>query len=119
MPRYAAIDIGSNSIRMLAAQAGPGIEFQELISSRRVVRLGERVFREGRLDPLAMDEACIVLSEMAEAYRKLEVLAVRAVGTSALRDAVNRAEFLARATQILGTPVDVISGLEEARLIHL
>jgi len=104
---------------MLAAEAGPGGEFQELLSSRRVVRLGERVFREGRLDPLAMDQACQALTEMAEAYRKLDVLAVRAVGTSALRDASNRAEFLARAALILGTPVEVISGLEEARLIHL
>lgn len=119
MPRYAAIDIGSNSIRMLAAEAGPGGEFRELISSRQVVRLGENVFREGRLSQPAMDLACQTLTVMAEEYRRLDVLAVRAVGTSALRDATNRAEFLARASQILGTPVEVVSGLEEARLIHL
>lgn len=119
MPRYAAIDIGSNSIRMLAADAGPSGEFQELVSSRQVVRLGENVFREGRLSQPSMDLACQTLAAMAEEYRKLDVLAVRAVGTSALRDATNRAEFLARAAQILGTPVEVISGLEEARLIHL
>ena len=59
------------------------------------------------------------LARMAEHYRKLDVLGVRAVGTAALRDARNRAEFLARASAILGTPVEVISGLEEARLIHL
>src|SRR5260370_33359732 len=109
MPRYAAIDIGSNSIRMLAAEAGPDSEFQELISSRRVVRLGESVFREGRLDQVAMELACQVLAEMADAYHRIEVLAVRAVGTAALRDASNRTEFLARATQILGTPVEGIS----------
>lgn len=119
MPRYAAIDIGSNSIRMLAAEAGGNGEFQELASSRHVVRLGENVFREGRLSQQAMDLACQTLAAMAEEYRRLEVLAVRAVGTSALRDATNRAEFLARASQILGSPVEVISGLEEARLIHL
>jgi exopolyphosphatase/guanosine-5'-triphosphate,3'-diphosphate pyrophosphatase len=119
MPRYAAIDIGSNSIRMLAAESGPKGEFRELASSRNVVRLGENVFREGRLSQPAMDLACQTLATMAEEYRKLDVLAVRAVGTSALRDATNRAEFLARATQILGTPVEVISGLEEARLIYL
>lgn len=119
MPRYAAIDIGSNSIRMLAAETGPKGEFRELASSRNVVRLGENVFREGRLSPVAMDLACQTLAAMAEEYRRLDVLAVRAVGTAALRDATNRAEFLARATQILGTPVEVISGLEEARLIHL
>ncbi|HWB85271.1 MAG TPA: Ppx/GppA phosphatase family protein [Bryobacteraceae bacterium] len=119
MPRYAAIDIGSNSIRMLAAEAEPGGEFHELIASRRVVRLGETVFRHGVIDPPSMDLACDVLAGLAEEYRKLDVLAVRAVGTAALRDASNRAEFLTRATQILGTPVEVISGLEEARLIHL
>jgi exopolyphosphatase/guanosine-5'-triphosphate,3'-diphosphate pyrophosphatase len=119
MPRYAAIDIGSNSIRMLAAEAGPEGEFRELASSRHVVRLGENVFREGRLSQPAMDLACQTLTTMAEEYRKLDVLAMRAVGTAALRDATNRAEFLARATQILGSPVEVISGLEEARLIHL
>jgi exopolyphosphatase/guanosine-5'-triphosphate,3'-diphosphate pyrophosphatase len=66
-----------------------------------------------------MDLACQTLAGMVEEYKRLDVLAVRAVGTAALRDATNRAEFLARATQILGTPVEVISGLEEARLIHL
>lgn len=104
---------------MLAAEAGPDGEFQELASSRYVVRLGENVFREGRLSPQAMDLACQTLTQMAEEYRRLDVLAVRAVGTAALRDATNRAEFLARASQILGTPVEVVSGLEEARLIHL
>jgi exopolyphosphatase / guanosine-5'-triphosphate,3'-diphosphate pyrophosphatase len=119
MPRYAAIDIGSNSIRMLAAELNAEGQFRELVSERRVVRLGETVFREGRMSTQAMDLACEALTAMAEEYRKLDLLAVRAVGTSAVRDATNRAEFLARATQILGTPVEVISGLEEARLIHL
>jgi exopolyphosphatase / guanosine-5'-triphosphate,3'-diphosphate pyrophosphatase len=109
---------------MLAAEVNPGEsktgeEFRELAASRRVVRLGEAVFREGRLSQPAMDMACDVLSEMAVEYRRLGVLAVRAVGTSAVRDASNRAEFLTRAAQILGTPVDVVSGLEEARLVHL
>ena len=66
-----------------------------------------------------MNLACNVLAGMAATYRKLDVLAVRAVGTAALRDARNQPEFLARASTILGTPVEVISGLEEARLVHL
>jgi exopolyphosphatase/guanosine-5'-triphosphate,3'-diphosphate pyrophosphatase len=119
MPRYAAIDIGSNSIRMLAAEITADGQFHELAAARRVVRLGETVFREGRMSSQAMDLACESLTVMAMEYRKLDLLAVRAVGTAAVRDATNRAEFLARATQILGTPVEVISGLEEARLIHL
>ncbi len=119
MSRYAAVDIGSNSIRMLAAEVSSSGVLQELAADRQVVRLGTGVFREGRLSTEAITEACQVLTRMAGQYRRLDVLAVRAVGTSALRDASNRAEFLSRAEAILGAPVDVISGLEEARLVHL
>ena len=90
-----------------------------LAADRQVVRLGRTVFREGKLAASEIELACQVLGRMAEQYRKLDLLAVRAVGTAALRDASNRDEFLARAAAILGQPVEVISGLEEARLIHL
>ena len=66
-----------------------------------------------------MEMAFEALESMAAKYRKLDLLAVRAVGTAALRDAGNQSEFLARASTILGTPVEIISGLEEARLVHL
>ena len=119
MPQYAAIDIGSNSIRMLAAEVDANGKMLALASERQVVRLGTSVFREGRLNETTMNLACNVLSGMAATYRKLDVLAVRVVGTAALRDASNQAEFLARASSIVGTPVEVISGLEEARLVHV
>src|SRR5689334_11025019 len=119
MSRYAAVDIGSNSIRMLAAEVESPQSMRVLAMDRQVVRLGATVFREGKLAGAEMELASQVLARMAEQYRKLEVLGVRAVGTSALRDARNRDEFLARAAAVLGAPVEVISGLEEARLIHL
>ncbi len=123
MSRYAAIDIGSNSIRMLAADVNPqsmlGQPMQVLAADRQVVRLGKTVFLEGKLGAAEMESACQVLMRMAEQYRRLDVMGVRAVGTAALRDASNRDEFLARAAAIIGRPVEVISGLEEARLIHL
>jgi len=119
MSQYAAIDIGSNSIRMLAAEVDAQGHMVVLASERQVVRLGTSVFREGRLNEATMNVACDVLAGMAAIYRKLDVLAVRVVGTAALRDARNQPEFLARASTILGTPVEVISGLEEARLVHL
>ena len=119
MSRYAAIDIGSNSIRMLAAEVGPDGEMIPLAAERQVVRLGAGVFREGKLSSASMDAACDALEMMAAKYSKLDLLAVRAVGTAALRDAGNQPEFLARASTILGTPVEIISGLEEARLVHL
>jgi len=119
MSQYAAIDIGSNSIRMLAAEVAADGKMAVLASERQVVRLGTSVFREGRLNEATMTLACDVLAGMAATYRKLDVLAVRVVGTAALRDARNQPEFLARASTIVGTPVEVISGLEEARLVHL
>lgn len=119
MSRYAAIDIGSNSIRMMAAEVDPHKPMQVLAADRQVVRLGTSVFREGRLSQPSVDLACQVLQRMATEYRKHDVLAVRVVGTAALRDASNASVFLDRASEILGTPVEVISGLEEARLVQL
>jgi exopolyphosphatase/guanosine-5'-triphosphate,3'-diphosphate pyrophosphatase len=119
MPRYAAIDIGSNSIRMLAAEVVGGSPIRTLASSRQVTRLGEGVFRTGRISQSAMDLCSNVLAQMAAEYRAAGVIGVRAVGTSALRDAGNQEEFLKRASEALQTAVEVISGQEEARLIHL
>jgi len=119
MPRYAAIDIGSNSIRMEAAEVIPGQPPRILASDREVTRLGEGVFRSGIVGEDAVRLTCDVLARMAALYRKLDVVGVRAVATSAIRDTHNPAEFLARASRAAGTPVEIISGREEARLIHL
>jgi exopolyphosphatase/guanosine-5'-triphosphate,3'-diphosphate pyrophosphatase len=119
MPRYAALDIGSNSIRMEAAETVPGALPRILASEREVTRLGESVFHTGRLSEDAMQLACIVLRRMSERYRALEVVGARAVATSSVRDARNQAEFLERASAAAGITIEVISGREEARLIHL
>jgi exopolyphosphatase/guanosine-5'-triphosphate,3'-diphosphate pyrophosphatase len=119
VPRYAAIDIGSNSIRMEAAEIVPGLGTRILASDREVTRLGESVFRTGSVTEDAMKTACAVLSRMAALYRQLDVAGVRAVATSAIRDTRNQREFLARVSEAAGTDVEIISGREEARLIHL
>ena len=119
MPLYAAIDIGSNSIRMEAAEVVSGQPPRILASDREVTRLGESVFRNGSASEDAIERTCAVLTRMASLYRKLEVAGVRAVATSAIRDSSNQREFLARASVAAGTPVELISGREEARLIHL
>jgi exopolyphosphatase / guanosine-5'-triphosphate,3'-diphosphate pyrophosphatase len=119
VPRYAAIDIGSNSVRMLAAEVAPGSAVRVLASGREVTRLGESVFRTGSISEEAMKLTCEVLARMAAQYQALDVAGVRAVATSSARDALNQAEFLERASQAIGGPVEAISGREEARLIHL
>ncbi len=118
MSRYAAVDIGSNSVRMMAAEIGHG-ETQILVEERQVTRLGESVFREGKISKAALDFLCATLAKMAAAYGQLDIAGVRAVATSAVRDARNQAEFLERTAGALGTNVEIISGQEEARLIHL
>jgi exopolyphosphatase/guanosine-5'-triphosphate,3'-diphosphate pyrophosphatase len=119
MPRYAAIDIGSNSVRMMAAETERGGPLKVLAEDRQVTRLGESVFRTGSIDPAALEYLCGVLTRMVAAYRPLGVLAVRAVATAAVRDASNGEDFVQRVSSVLGQPVEVISGQEEARLIHL
>src|SRR5580698_4930261 len=118
MLRYAAVDIGSNSTRMLAAEVFPGAPPTVLAAEREVTRLGASVFHDGKLSPQAIEDTVRVLARMADVYRKLDVVGVRAVATSAVRDASNQAEFLARASTALGAPVEIINGREEARLIH-
>lgn len=103
---------------MLVAEAHPA-PFQELAVDRQVVRLGGGVFRDGKLSQPSMDAAYLALRRMSDKIAQSDVMAMRAVGTSALRDALNRTEFLDRASEILKMPVEVITGLEEARLIHM
>lgn len=119
MPRYAAIDIGSNSVRMQAAEVTAGSPATILASDREVTRLGASVFSAGRISEEAIGFVCQVLKRMAATYNQLDVMGVRAVATSAVRDASNQAEFTQRASEALGTPIEIISGAEEARLIHL
>lgn len=118
MPRYAAVDIGSNSVRMMAAEVGQGLT-RILAQERQVTRLGESVFRTGRISGEALDFLTAQLARMYAAYSALEVRGVRAVATSAVRDAGNQQEFLQRTSEALKSNVEIISGPEEARLIHL
>jgi len=104
---------------MEAAEVLPGQPPRILASDREVTRLGESVFRMGTVSEDALKSTCAVLSRMAELYRKLEVVGVRAVATSAIRDTRNPQTFVERASQAAGTRVEIISGREEARLIHL
>jgi exopolyphosphatase/guanosine-5'-triphosphate,3'-diphosphate pyrophosphatase len=119
MPRYAAIDIGSNSVRYMVADADAGGRLTTVAEGRQVTRLGESVFQTGGVSSQAIDTVCGVLARMAAEWRPAEPIAVRAVATAAIRDANNSDEFLDAASRAAGVQVETISGQEEARLIHL
>jgi exopolyphosphatase / guanosine-5'-triphosphate,3'-diphosphate pyrophosphatase len=118
MSRHAAIDVGSNSIRLLIADVDACGRISPVHTDREVVRLGSGVFRDGRLTATSTGLACCVLERMAAACGQHDVSSLRAVGTAALRDAVDRSEFVLNASSILGSPLEVIGGLEEARLVQ-
>ncbi len=124
MPRYAAVDIGSNSVRMEVAEISPAPggktpAVRILASDREVTRLGEAVFRAERVSPEALALTSSVLSRFARICERFDLDGIRVVATSAIRDARNQEEFLTAASRAIGARVEVISGAEEARLIHL
>ena len=102
----------------MAAEVSHG-ETSILAQDRQVTRLGESVFRSGRISEEALGVVTQNLQRMAGIYNRLEIVGVRAVATSAVRDASNQQDFLERTSAALGTNVEIISGPEEARLIHL
>jgi len=115
--RVAAIDCGTNSIRLLVADVD--LERQTLTDLTRtmtVVRLGQGVDRTGRFDPEALARTLAVTREHAATVAALEASRVRFVATSATRDASNRDEFVAGVREALGVDPEVISGEEEAAL---
>src|SRR4051794_16025696 len=117
--RVAAIDIGTNSIHMIVVEIGADLSFQVIDREKEMVRLGAGGLDGRALTPEAMHAALQVLSKfrrLAESHKVDEVIAV---ATSATREAENGGEFLQAVTQQTGIRPRVISGTEEARLIHL
>jgi exopolyphosphatase/guanosine-5'-triphosphate,3'-diphosphate pyrophosphatase len=117
-PLIAAIDLGSNSFHMVLAKADHGeIRILERLGDK--VQLAAGVDEDRLLSEEAMQRGLDCLRRFAQLTASLPEGAVRVVGTNALREARNRSEFIRRAEAILGHPVEVISGREEARLIYL
>ncbi len=121
MPRLAAIDCGTNSIRLLVADATAGdgdgaAHLRDVHREMRIVRLGEGVDATGRLSAAALERTERALADYATICRRKGAERVRMVATSATRDAGNREEFFAMTRAVLGAEAEVISGDEEARL---
>ncbi|MBZ5572238.1 MAG: Ppx/GppA family phosphatase [Acidobacteriia bacterium] len=118
MPTFAAVDIGSNSVRLKIARLTKH-RLTEIHEDREVTRLGESVYRSGFLSPEAISDTVKVLRRFHRAVQNVGVDVVRVVATSALRDARNSQAFMEWVRSVTGWKVEIISGLEEARLIHL
>jgi exopolyphosphatase/guanosine-5'-triphosphate,3'-diphosphate pyrophosphatase len=118
MLTFAAIDIGSNSVRLKIASVERH-RLKTLHEDREVVRLGESVFQTGVISPDAMANTIRALKRFQKAVQLHVADRVRVVATSAMRDARNAAAFTAWVKSATGWNVEVVSGLEEGRLIHL
>jgi len=116
--RLAAIDIGSNSIKLVVAEAAAGADALDIIErDKEVVRLGHDTLRQGFLAPEAIGRAAETISRYREASAALGAEVLLAIATASVREAANAAEFVAEVEQRSGVRVEVLSGVEEARLI--
>ena len=118
MPTFAAIDIGSNSCRLKIASV-VNHKLKTLHEDREVTRLGESVFQAGVISPKSMEDTIKALKRFHKAVQTHVVDKVRVVATSASRDARNAGAFVEWVKSATGWDLEVISGLEEGRLIHL
>jgi exopolyphosphatase/guanosine-5'-triphosphate,3'-diphosphate pyrophosphatase len=114
--RVAALDCGTNSLRLLVADIGADGSLTDVAREMRVVRLGEGVDRTGELSQAALGRTFGVLREYTAQLRQLGAERVRMVATSATRDARNRGVFVSGVREILGVDPEVITGDEEATL---
>jgi exopolyphosphatase/guanosine-5'-triphosphate,3'-diphosphate pyrophosphatase len=135
MPRFGALDLGSNALRLRVVEAmAPNAEgrsqlallpgegastWREVVSLRAPVRLGAEVFTTGKLAPTSIGQACAALREFRLAMDTAKVDAYRATATSAVREASNGATLVERARREAGIELEIIEGVEEARLIQL
>lgn len=115
---YAALDLGSNSFHLLIAHFAGG-KMTVVDRHKDRVRFAAGLNDQGYLDLDTQQRALASLARMAERLRNLPRERIRVVGTNTLRAAANAAEFLAQAERVLGVPINIISGTEEARLIYL
>src|SRR5689334_3447406 len=116
--RLAAIDIGTNSVHMIVVQVRPDLSFEVIDREKDMVRLGAGGLDGRRLTDAAVSAALIALAKFRRIAQSHQVDEILAAATSATREAENAGEFLAAIQSRTGIRARVISGIEEARLIH-
>ena len=115
---FAAIDCGTNSVRLLVARVAPDGRLDEVDRRLHLTRLGQGVDATGRFAPEALERTLAAMADFGAQLDSLGVSARRLVATSAARDAANSAEFFDGALARLGVPAEIISGEEEAWLSY-
>ncbi|MFN9814183.1 MAG: Ppx/GppA family phosphatase, partial [Deltaproteobacteria bacterium] len=118
MPKFAAIDVGSNASRLLVVESDAPEGVRVLFQDRRPVRMGHSVFVTGKLDAGAIAECVEAMRAFAAKIEELGVEQHRAVVTASARDADNSKELLDRVNAV-GVHLEAIDGTEEARLVKL
>jgi exopolyphosphatase/guanosine-5'-triphosphate,3'-diphosphate pyrophosphatase len=114
MGTWAGVSIGSNSIRLLVANTAPGEAPVPLVREEQVARLASQITRQGRLSDDAISNVVSVVWRYQRAARRHGAELTRVVGTAAVRQAANRAALSARLEQVVGLPLELLSGEEEA-----
>lgn len=117
--RIAAIDVGTNSIRLIVAEAADDGTYRVLDDEKETTRLGRGLAETGRMAPEAIEQAVQALARMKRIAEGFGAQVVRAIGTCAVREADNQDEFLALARERAGLVVEPVSAAEEAHLAHL
>lgn len=118
-PAIAFVDLGSNSVRLMIVRINPNQSYTVLTRYKQMVRLGEGAFASKKLAPKAVRRTIEALRNIAEICKGYKASEIVALATAAVRDADNGAGFAEDAAEESGIALEIISGLEEARLIHL
>jgi len=117
--KLAAIDIGSNSIKLAVIEAAASDSFAVLMREKEVVRLGHETLANGRLSPEAIERAVNCIQRFRTTAEARQADTIVAVATASVREARNSAQFIRQVEKRTGVRVEILSGVEEARLIGL
>jgi exopolyphosphatase / guanosine-5'-triphosphate,3'-diphosphate pyrophosphatase len=119
MPKYAVIDIGTNSVKFNISERREEGRWQTIVDRAEITRLGEGLQEAGEINADAMERTVSAIAAMAEEARRNDVAAIAAVGTMGMRTAGNSLQFIHAVEQRCGLKIEIISGDEEGRLAYI
>lgn len=119
MPKYAVIDIGTNSVKFNISERRDDGSWQTIVDRAEITRLGEGLQETGEINGDALERTVAAIAAMADEARKNNVAAIAAVGTMGMRTAHNSQQFIDAVEQRCGVKIEIISGDEEGRLAYI